>query len=80
MLYGNQFEYVDPMGVLETAEKKQAYEPSGNDVNTVREMIKEEEFLRHCKQLHGQRLFLKEKLRFSEKRIIDELWKKLQFK
>lgn len=80
MLNGNQFEYVDPMGVLDSAEKKTAYEPAVNEVNTVREMIKEEEFLTHCRQLHGQRVFMKEKLRFSEKRIVDELWKKLTYK
>jgi len=79
MLEGNQFGYVDPMGILDGAEKKAAYEP-GERSNTVQEMIKDEQFLVHCKQLHGQRLFMKEKLRMPEHRIVDELWKKLTYK
>lgn len=78
MIVNDRFQFDDPMGMLETA--KTSYEPGGNEINTVREMIKEEEFLNHCKQLNGQRMFMKNKLRLSERRILDELWKKLTYK
>lgn len=81
MFTGDKFEYVDPLGMLEGAEKaeKTGYEPSNTEGQAIREIIKEEAFTAHCGQLQQQRAFLQKK-GVSEAGIVKELWKRLTYK
>lgn len=77
----NQFEYLDPLGIMDTAEQKEktGYEPASNEPSVVREIIRDEQFTAHCRALSGQRAFLQKK-GLCEKTIVDELWKRLTYK
>lgn len=74
------FDIDDPMGMLEKAESRlSGYDPGNVESSAVREIIKDEMFIGHCRALSGQRAFLQKK-GLAEPQIIDELWKRLTYK